>query len=110
MILARFEHAQITTAADRRLLTSEDDCTALAEAKRVPVDRACAIAVAALGGTVKAPRWPRQCASHQASPSAPPREDSGIRVCVCGKWFGRDTRQTSVDRKIVNQSGWPSVA
>ena len=110
MILARFEYSQITTAAERRLFTSEDDCTALAEAKRDPLDRARAIAVAAIGGTVKAPRWPRQCASHQASPSAPPREDSGIRVCVCGEWIGRDTRQTSVDRKVVNRLGWPSVA
>jgi hypothetical protein len=72
--------------------------------------QACAIAVAAIGGGVQPPGWPRKHAAHQPSPNASQPADGSDRVRLRGKSTRRDARQTSFSGKVVNGLRWPSVA
>jgi hypothetical protein len=110
MVQQGLEHPSIMVTLDVRenLFPSEDD--AAPGAKSALLRRACAKAVAAIGGGVQPPGWPRKHAAHQSSPNAPQRADDSNRARLRGKPIRRDARQTSFSGKVVNGLRWPSDA
>jgi hypothetical protein len=96
MVQQGLEHPSIMVTLDIRenLFPSEDGAVPGMECALLR--QACAMAVAATGGGVQAPGWPRKYAAHQSSPNAPQRADGSSRVRLRGKSTRRDARQTSV--------------
>jgi hypothetical protein len=110
MAQQRLEHPSIMVTLDIRgnLFLSENGAATGTEC--AILRQACAMAVAAIGGGVQAPGWPRKHAAHQPSPNASqPAEDSN-RARLRGKSIRRDARQTSFGGKVVNGLRWSSVA